>query len=164
MVDPFWMPEARKYINLQEVKGAVHNPAILKMWDDIKLGGVNDDETPWCASYVGAVLERSGLLSTRSGWARSYLDWGYKLDEPQFGCVVVFARSGGGGHVGFVTGRDERGWLHVLGGNQGDAVNEKLFDPARVLGFRYPKLLLPPDVLSWPLPTFSGGSVSNNEA
>lgn len=164
MVNPFWLTEARKYLNIEEIKGIEHEPEILKMWDDIKLGGVNDDETPWCAAFVGAVLERVGLQSTRSGWARSYLDWGYELDDPQLGCVVVFARGAKSGHVGFVVGRDARGWLHVLGGNQGDAVNVKLFDPARVLGYRYPKLLKRPDVLQYPVPMFSGGSISTNEA
>jgi hypothetical protein len=51
--------------------------------------------------------------------------------------VVVFNRQGGG-HVGFVVGRDARGRLIVRGGNQGDMVSDAPFDTARVAGYRWP--------------------------
>jgi hypothetical protein len=48
-----------------EIKGPRHNPLILQFWKGIKRGGIKDDETPWCAAFVGAMLERAGIKSTR---------------------------------------------------------------------------------------------------
>ena len=132
-----WIDEARKFIGLREVKGGQHNAEILQMWRDIKRGGIKDDETPWCAAFVGAMLERAGIRSSRFESARSYLSWGMQLPEPVPGCVVVFTRDGGG-HVGFVIGQDKAGNLLVLGGNQSDEVNVRAFPRSRVAGYRWP--------------------------
>lgn len=132
-----WIELARQFIGLHEVKGREHNPEILQMWKDIKRGGIKDDETPWCAAFVGAMLERAGIQSSRFESAKSYLSWGVQLKEPQADCVVVFTRDGGG-HVGFVVGQDSVGNLLVLGGNQSDAVNVRAFPRARVSGYRWP--------------------------
>ena len=137
MVKMRWVDEARRHIGLTEIKGPQHNPEIVAMWKAIKRGGIRDDETPWCAAFVGACLERVGIQSTRFEGARSYASWGEKLEKPVAGCVVVFSRDGGG-HVGFVVGQDKAGNLLVLGGNQGDAVNVKAFQRSRVTGYRWP--------------------------
>ena len=52
-----------------------------------------------------------------------------KLNNPAYGCIVVFSRAGGG-HVGFLVGKDKQGNLMILGGNQSNAVNIKPFDDA----------------------------------
>ncbi|TNI85197.1 TIGR02594 family protein [Aeromonas sobria] len=132
-----WVEEARRHIGLIEIKGSKHNPEIVAMWKAIKRGGIKDDETPWCAGFVGACLERVGVPSTRFEGARSYASWGEKLDKPVAGCVVVFSRDGGG-HVGFVVGQDHSGNLLVLGGNQDDAVNVKAFKRHRATAYRWP--------------------------
>jgi len=133
-----WIEMAKNHIGVAEVKGATHNPVIVQFWKDIRRGGIRDDETPWCAAFVGAMLERCGIQSSRFESAKSYLSWGEQLDRPVYGCVVVFSR-GGGGHVGFVVGKDKAGNLLVLGGNQGDAVNVKAFPLSRVTGYRWPQ-------------------------
>ena len=149
-----WVAEAQKHIGLKEIKGATHHPEILKMWKDIKRGGIKDDETPWCAAFVGAMLERSGIRSSRYESAKSYLQWGRTLSEPVLGCVVVFTREGGG-HVGFLVGKDKAGNLLILGGNQSDQVNIRAFPVSRVTGYRYPtELPLPTD----PIPVLASGS------
>ena len=112
MVKMRWVDEARRHIGLTEIKGPQHNPEIVAMWKAIKRGGIRDDETPWCAAFVGACLERVGIQSTRFEGARSYASWGEKLEKPVAGCVVVFSRDGGG-HVGFVVGQDKAGNLLV---------------------------------------------------
>ena len=132
-----WIAEARRNIGQMEINGPRHNPLILQWWKDIKRGGIRDDETPWCAAFTGAMLERVGLRSTRFESAKSYLSWGVELREPAYGCVVVFSRDGGG-HVGFVIGQAPNGDLMVLGGNQSDAVNIKAFSRSRVSGYRWP--------------------------
>ncbi|ELA6496136.1 TIGR02594 family protein [Salmonella enterica] len=154
MSEPVWLVEGRKYIGEKEIKGPQHNPLILQFWKDIKRGGIKDDETPWCAAYVGGVLERSGIKSSRFESASSYLSWGSELKEPALGCVVVFTREGGG-HVGFVVGKSPNGDLMVLGGNQSDAVNIRAFARSRVTGYRWPAGV--PD-LPQALPVLTGQS------
>lgn len=154
-----WVHEAEKHIGLDEIKGPQHAAEILQFWKDIKRGGIKDDETPWCAAFAGAMLERAGIRSTRFESAKSYLDWGVELAEPVYGCIVVFTREGGG-HVGFVVGTDGAGRLLVLGGNQGNQVNVRAFPLDRVSGFRWPEGVLPPDQA---LATFSADA-SNGEA
>lgn len=155
-----WLEEAKKHIGLNEIKGGKHAPEIVQFWKDIKRGGIKDDETPWCAAFVGAMLERAGVKSSRFESAKSYLDWGQLIAMPVAGCVVVFTRKGGG-HVGFAVGRDKEGNLLVLGGNQGDSVNVKSFPVSRVSGYRWPSCLLVP---TEPLPTLSGTELSTGEA
>ena len=137
MSDPQWLAIARPLVGLEEIPGPQHAPEILGMWRAIKRSGIQSDEVPWCAAFVGACLERAGIRSSRFESAASYLTWGVRLSDPVHGCVVVFSRDGGG-HVGFVVGQDEQGRLLVLGGNQGDRVSVKAFDRARVTGYRWP--------------------------
>ncbi|ECB3807418.1 TIGR02594 family protein [Salmonella enterica subsp. enterica serovar Fufu] len=137
MKEPSWLVEARKNIDVREIKGPQHAPQILQYWWDIKRGGIKDDETPWCAAFVGAMLERAGIPSSRFESAKSYLEWGNALKEAAYGCVAVLSRSGGG-HVGFVVGRNAAGDLMILGGNQADAVNIKAFPCPRVSDYRWP--------------------------
>ena len=155
-----WLTEARKHIGLKEIKGDKHHPEIVQFWKDIKRGGIKDDETPWCAAFVGAMLERVGVKSTRFESAKSYLDWGQVLTQPVVGCIVIFTREGGG-HVGFVVGRDTKGNLLVLGGNQGDEVNIRSFPVSRVTGYRWP---IDRPIPKKPLPTLSAAQLSKTEA
>ncbi|MBD2800760.1 hypothetical protein ID854_09920 [Xenorhabdus sp. M] len=55
-LDHKWIEEGYKYIGVNEIKGESHHLNILQWWKDIKWGGIRDDETPWCAAYVGAML------------------------------------------------------------------------------------------------------------
>jgi len=136
-----WLTKAKSYLGLSEVPGKKHNLKILEWWKAIRATFM-DDETPWCAGFVGGVLEECGIKSSRSASARSYLSWGVRISDPCEGCIVVFWRgapSGWSGHVGFVVGRDDMGNLMVLGGNQGDQVSIQGFSNMRVLDFRWPK-------------------------
>jgi len=155
-----WMEEAFKDYFVSEIKGNKHNPKVLQMWKDAKLGGIKDDETAWCAGAVSAWLERAGIRSQRTAWARNYLNQGGKLYSPKFGSIVVFER-GKGGHVGFVTGIAEDGsQIKVIGGNQSDTVNERMFPISRVLGYRNPL----PDIELPDAPICSSGEESKTEA
>lgn len=159
IIDPQWLAIARPLVGLHEVKGAEHSPEILGMWRAIKRSGIQDDETPWCAAFVGACLERAGIRSSRFESAASYLKWGVRLDGPAHGCIVVFSRDGGG-HVGFLVGMDTSGNLLVLGGNQGDQVSVKAFPTTRVTGYRWP---VDVPIPSWPL-QIGSAEASRSEA
>jgi uncharacterized protein (TIGR02594 family) len=96
--------------------------------------------TPWCAGFVGSVLNASGLKGTGSLAARSYLNFGSPVDKPSVGDVVVLSRGSdpSKGHVGFYAGQDRAGNPLVLGGNQDNSVSIKAFPSNRILGFRRP--------------------------
>jgi uncharacterized protein (TIGR02594 family) len=158
--EPLWLAIARTYIGQREIKGVNHNPLIVSWWKAIKRGGIKDDETPWCAAFVGAMLEKVGIISSRFESARSYLTWGTKLASPVVGCIVVFQRDGGG-HVGFVVGTDMKGNLLVLGGNQSDEVNIRAFTRDRVVGYRWPTAV-PMEYA--PLPLLATADLSRSEA
>ena len=157
---PWWLVEALHDYAVAEIEGKEHNFNVLQIWKDAKLGGIKDDETPWCSGAVSAWIERSGIRSARTAWARNYLDYGVELDRPMLGAIVVFSR-GKGGHVGFVTGiTKDKKQIRVIGGNQSNAVNERMFDVSRVLGYRNPSAkvsLVPP-------PIVDNGEASSNEA
>jgi uncharacterized protein (TIGR02594 family) len=162
MTEPRWLAQARRHLGAREIAGRKHNPLILRWWMLIR-APFTDDETPWCAGFVGGVLESAGIRSSRSAAARSYLKWGRTLASPRPGCIVVFARGPKFGHVGFVIGTDRTGNLLVLGGNQGDAVSISPFSRGRVLGYRWSANEPLPEAA--PLPVIAqGGKVSQNEA
>lgn len=109
--------------------------------DYLTTGGANLDPatTAWCAAFVNATLQQAGYEGTGSNMARSFMEWGQPVDQPQRGDLAVFTRgdpNGPFGHVGFFDGYNEDGTIRVLGGNQSDAVNIASYDPSRLLGFR----------------------------
>jgi len=141
-----WVAEARKYIGLREDPSkASHNQKLLAMLD--RMGEFSnesrawwhDDETPWCGLFVGYCLGVVGRYVVREwyrarAWEAPQLT---KLDRPAYGALVTFTRSGGG-HVGFIVGKDARGNLMVLGGNQSNAVSIAPFAVSRVTGYFWP--------------------------
>ena len=127
-------------LGTKEVKGQVDNPKIVQYFADVGHSWVKDDETAWCAAFVGSCLERSGMTSTRALNARSYLKWGRKIIIPVPGCIVIFKRGNSSwqGHVAFYIG-EENGRIKVLGGNQGNMVKISSYSKADLLGYRLPK-------------------------
>ena len=118
-----------------------NNPKVVAYFKDSGNPGVTDDETAWCAAFVGAMLKRAGIKGTGKLNARSYLDWGTPVDRKnaQPGDVVVFKRGNSSwqGHVAFFV-KDRGALIDVLGGNQSDAVNVKGYQAAALLGIRRP--------------------------
>ena len=168
-----WIAKARTYIGLKETKGPRHTQTILKFLDlCFKATGVKsfikDDETPWCGTFVGGVLVECGLAKhlPKPHFYRA-LEWnkvGTKLARPAYGSVAVLSRKGGG-HVGFVVGKDRFGNIMLLGGNQGDEVNIKPFHPSRIVGYRWCGTQPVPADHRYNLPVLhSNGKVSTNEA
>lgn len=137
MTELAWIKIARGYIGLREIPGVQNEGKIVAMWKWIKRGGIKSDSVPWCSAFVGACLEQAGIVSSRFESAKSYLTWGLPIKFPMYGCVVVFSRNGGG-HVGFLVGKDFAGRLMILGGNQGDKVSIAPFPAFRVVGYRWP--------------------------
>ena len=162
MSKPLWLIEAQRHIGVKEIKGAKHNSFILVWLKSLKAWW-SDDETPWCGVFVAHCIKKSQCPLPKY-WmrAKGWLDWGQELSEPCVGCIVVFEREGGG-HVGFVVGKNAQGHLMVLGGNQGDAVKVSPFETSRVVGYRWPSQYAKPVDFRLPLLS-SDGKLSKNES
>lgn len=172
-----WIAKARSYLGLKEIVGVKHNPDVVNLWklafnatgqsNRLKEAVWQNDETPWCGGFCAAVLAQSNLshhIPKTFPMARSWQAAGVKLTKPAYGCVVVFSRNGGG-HVGFVVGKDKNGNLMVLGGNQSNQVSIVPFSPSRVLAYRWCGDGNAPSVSRYNLPILaSNGKVSTNEA
>ena len=117
-----WVKNAREYIGLREIKGVRNDPTIIRMLDDMgKFSGEakawwRDDETPWCGLFVGWIMGKTGRYVVKE-WYRAK-EWASplltKLKAPAYGCIAVLDRAGGG-HVGFVVGKDARGNIMLIG-------------------------------------------------
>ena len=131
-----WMKIAEAEEGQSEIVGSEDNPRIVEYHQATTLKA-KDDETAWCASFVCWVLQKAGYKSTRSAWARDYLDYGKYVKTPSYGCICVFKRNETSGHVGFYVGEDKDNIL-VLGGNQLNAVRTKWYKKSDLLGYRWP--------------------------
>lgn len=169
--EPPWLIEARKHVGTREIVGPRHSPVIMGWIREIGasiLGvPVNDDETPWCGTFMALVMKRSGIQPPKiavraSQWGRAG-KWGRELLGPRLGCVLVFTRNGGG-HVGLYVGEDAT-HFHVLGGNQSNSVNVMRLAKTRLAegGMRWPAGIELPPQRAVHL-TAGGAPVSGNEA
>jgi len=142
---------AMKHVGQTEIKGPEDNPFINGCFAEIGLPQFDDDD-PWCTAFAGASLKRSGCAwNHKRGDARSYLDYGIKLDGPETGCLVIMWRerpNSWKGHVGFVTDWTDT-TITVLGGNQNDSVSYMTVPRegqpgTQVLGYRRAIPIKPP--------------------
>ncbi len=161
---PPWYAEIKRRQGLHEVK---HRSALMT-WlrgDGRTLG--DPAKLPWCGDAVETAIHLVLPNEPRivnPYLARNWMKFGQPLNKPAIGAVLVFWRGdrhGTSGHVGFYAGEDS-GALHVLGGNQSDAITVARLGRDRLLGMRWP--------LTYPLPTTGavrvsgGGALSTNEA
>ena len=133
--------EAREHLGTWEWKDG-HNPKIVQWFSDVGHAWVKDDETAWCAAFVGAMLKAGGFAHTGKLNARSYVDYGEHVDpeDAQPGDIVIFWRddpTSWKGHVGFYVRKAHENII-VLGGNQGNQVSEQAYAANRLLAVRRP--------------------------
>lgn len=123
-----------------EVPGAGNNPKILAWAKEVgsKVGiDYSADSIPWCGLFVGVCAHRAGYtppaICVR---AKEWANFGTPAERAMLGDIVVLDRKGGG-HVAIYVGESADGkYLHLLGGNQGDAVNIRQFPRYRVTAVR----------------------------
>lgn len=137
---PPWVEKGLEVFGLHEKR----DNARLRAWllsDGHTLG--DPAQLPWCGDYVETCIRLSlpdeplrAALGQNPYWARNWMIFGRGLVDPCLWSVVVFAR-GAGGHVGFAVAQDDT-HLHVLGGNQGDAVSIVRIQKSRLLAARWP--------------------------
>jgi uncharacterized protein (TIGR02594 family) len=93
----------------------------------------------WCADFMNMVLRRAGGKGSQSRAARSFLQFGKKLDGPRVGAIVVLYRKGpNNGHVGVVRGTDGAGNPIVVSGYHGNAVRQSTYPKSKVLAYVMP--------------------------
>lgn len=93
----------------------------------------------WCADFMNLVLRKSGLNATGSRAARSYLQYGKKIDEPRVGAIAIFSRGRNSGHIGIVRGTDGNGNPIIVSGNHNHKVAEAVYPKARVIAYVVPR-------------------------
>jgi len=145
----------------------VSNPKVVEWIERFTGSKASSLTTPWCAYWLCAKLEDAGWPSTRSGLARSFLNYGTKIDHKddrkwKIGDIGIIWRGkqndGWSGHVFFIVG-----WTKTtvigLGGNQGDAVSLQSFPRSKLLGVVRPKPLVTNDTVA-----STSGAIANEVA
>ncbi len=127
-------------LGVSEIAGTEHNKRIIEYAEQSGLGGIIDDETPWCSTFVNFCCEELDYAKSGKANARSWMQVGTKITNPKPGDIVVFWRESihsWKGHVGLFLGySSDREKVFCLGGNQGNKVSIAEYDVGKVLGFR----------------------------
>ena len=145
-----WISKAWQHIGLTEnTSKTKHNPKILEWL--AKMGSFNgehkawwsEDETAWCGTFVGAILGESKRYVIPS-WYRAG-DWAdsrymTKLDKPAYGAIAIKKRKGGN-HVFFIVGKNSKGQIMGLGGNQGNKVSIIPFNLSDIYAIYWPSMV-----------------------
>jgi uncharacterized protein (TIGR02594 family) len=92
----------------------------------------------WCATFMNMVLAKVGYSGTNSDAAKSFAQYGRRINEPQIGAIAVLTRGKNGGHVGVVSGIDNQGNPIVISGNHGKRVGEAVYPRSRVIAYVMP--------------------------
>lgn len=138
-----------RFIGEAEIAGDQDNPLIEHMVQ-MDSPWFEGDEIPWCSGFVNFVARVLGLERSRSLRARSWLLVGEEVRgfaNARKGFDVVVLKRGRGpqpgrnvidapGHVGLFSHVDEQGMVHLLGGNQSDAINVSAYPIEDVLDIR----------------------------
>lgn len=135
-----WYDLAKSEIGVKEISGSGNNSRIIEYHQATTLKATQDS-VAWCSSFVCWCLESSGIKSTRSAAARSFLNWGKSVSRSaaEIGDIVIFKRGNSSwqGHVAFLV-KDLGTYIEVLGGNQSDSVSIDRYRSTDLLGIRRP--------------------------
>lgn len=132
-----YIEEALKYFNYSERK---HRTALKSFI------GVDPLKIEWCAAFVNAVLNKTGVagsdsVSSHPLMAKSFMNWGSEVVTPKPGDIVIYPRGSEAhaGHVGFFVGyhiENGRMYYNILGGNQNNRVSLQRYPAGRELSIR----------------------------
>lgn len=129
---------ALKEYGTKAISGSEHNPRVVQYSTDIGNNWVTTDEVAWCSEFVNWCLLQAGIQGTKSAVARSFMNWGKETDKPKLGDIVILWREPVGsknGHIGFYINETAHG-IRILGGNQDNEVNIKVFPRKYLLSYR----------------------------
>lgn len=133
-------------LRVEEWPDPAENPRILDYWRISEFGHpAKGDETHWCSALIGFCCRVANVKTgSANGLARSWLDVGTTIMEPEPGCLAIFwrgERESIFGHVGFVidwecNSAGKPVFLDIRGGNQGDRVSVRNYSTDKLLGYR----------------------------
>ncbi len=127
-------------IGVKEVPGKKSNPKILQYAKDCGFTNYTNDDAAWCSLFMNWVAYKAGLERSNKLSARSWLNVGIPIENPEPGDVVIFwreSRESWKGHVGIFTGfSPNSSRIYCLGGNQGNQVSVTAKSMDRILGYR----------------------------
>lgn len=161
---PKILVEAVKMLGTKEIVGKQHNPVILGWAKETGLNKVyTADEIPWCGLAIAYACHKAEVeVVDKPLWALNWAKYGTKVSEPMLGDILTFKRDGGG-HVGIYVGEDEDCY-HVLGGNQGNAMNVKRILKTRLYQARRTKWKVAQPANVRKVLLNAKGAISKNEA
>ncbi len=162
---PAILLEMIKLYGVTEGLGTTDNPVILEWAKEMGLADIyRHDETPWCGLTVGLCIKRAGLNGIKTPlWAKAWAEWGVGQKVAMLGDVLVFDRTGGGGHVGIYVGEDAD-CFHVIGGNQRDSVCIARILKSRIFAVRRTAWKVAQPVSIRRIPLAATGAPTTNEA
>lgn len=134
---PPWMAEMHRRMGLHEVRDSAVLTAFLKIGQFLG----NPASLPWCGDAVESVIAKtlpSEPLPANPFFAQNWAKFGTDVKVPLVGAIGVIRWSANSGHVGIVAGIDGQK-VHLLGGNQSNAINVSSFDRSKFIAFRWPK-------------------------
>lgn len=124
------------------------NPIVVSFFKDFANWVTNAKTTAWCSAFVNSIYASTGYEYSGKLDARSWLKVGEKVNTPQVGDVVVFWRNSPNswqGHVAmFISYSQDKKYINVLGGNQGNKVSIAQYPITQLLGFRRLKYIRVP--------------------
>lgn len=134
-------------LGVREITGSAHNPRIVNYAQEAGITWINDDETPWCSVFMNWVATKAKFQRSNSAAARSWLNTGFEITDPEPGDIVIYWRespSSEKGHVGIFMGYSkDQSRIYTLGGNQNNAVSLSAYETNRLLGFRRLRKIIP---------------------
>lgn len=87
----------------------------------------------WCGRFMAMIAPDAAAKIRNPNMAR---DWaGLPHVQGRVGAIAVLSRGRKGGHVGVVSGFDERGNPRIVSGNHGRRVGEAVYPAGRVLAY-----------------------------
>lgn len=127
-------------LGITEVTGRADNERILQYADETGQSWIDDDETPWCSIFMNWVALKAGSERSNSAAARSWLNVGFSVANPEPGDIAVYWRGhpdSHQGHVGIFMGfSSDHSRIYTLGGNQNNSVSISAYPAERLLDFR----------------------------
>jgi uncharacterized protein (TIGR02594 family) len=134
-----WMDVALSEAGVKNFAVGSSNPRVEEYHRSVTAALWND-KIPWCSTFLHWCMQQAGVPGTKSGLARSWLNWGTPLSAPKYGCIVVLWREqpdSAKGHVGLFLKQDST-HIYLWGGNQLEEVREHFYPNNMILGFRWP--------------------------
>lgn len=134
---PPWMAEMHRRSGLHEVRDNASLSSWLREWGRY-LG--NPKNLPWCGDAVESCIAKTlprEPLPSNPFFAQDWANFGVDVGSPIVGSIGVIRWGPTSGHVGIVAGT-EPGRVHLLGGNQSNAINITSFKRSKFIAFRWP--------------------------